>query len=106
MAELTLTESQNGRDFAVGVGDAIVVVLAENGGGHRWLPSSIDERFVVVESQQYEQRSDTIGSAGMAVWRLRAMGPGRTQFELKKARPWDPDGSIIARYSVTLQITG
>ena len=104
MAELTLTEAQNGRDFAIRVGDAIIVVLAENGGGHRWLRSSIDERFVVVENQQYEQRSDAVGSAGMSVWRLRATGRGRTQLELKKARPWDPDGSIVARYSVTLQI--
>lgn len=106
MAELTLTEAQNGGDFTIGVGDTIVMALAEDGGGHRWLRSSIDERFLVVESQQYEQRSDAVGSAGMSVWRLRATGRGCTRLELKKARPWDPDGSIVARYSVTLEITG
>jgi predicted secreted protein len=101
---LTLTEAQNGGNFTVGVGDTIVVALAENDGGHHWLRSSIDERFLVVQSQQYERRSDAVGSAGTSVWRLRATGRGCTRLELKKARPWDPDGSIVARYSVTLEI--
>lgn len=105
MAELTLTEAQNGRRVAVRVGDGITVSLPENAAaGYRWSIASLDESRVAVESQQYRPASDAVGSGGTAVWRLRATAPGATRVELKKSRPWEPDTSASERFAIELDV--
>jgi predicted secreted protein len=104
MAEVTLTEAQNGGRVAVHVGDTIVIALAENaGGGYKWSAASIDAERVAVERQQYLERGQAIGSAGTAEWLLRAKRPGPARVELVKSRPWKPD-EIADRFAVDLVI--
>ena len=85
MAELTLTELENGAQFIVRVGDAIAIRLSENSAaGYRWTVSSLDETRVAVTSQGYQATSAAVGGAGTAVWRLTAKLAGTTRVELEK----------------------
>lgn len=105
MAELTLTESQNGQRFRVSVGDLIVVDLPESSGaGYRWSSVALDERHLLVEQHGYVARGEATGSAGTSAWRVRAKHSGVVTLELIKSRPWEPDTPPAARFVVTLDI--
>src|SRR5512138_1489310 len=107
MAELTLTESQNGQRFQVKVGDLIAVDLPESSGaGYRWSSVALDERHLLVEQQEYVTRGEATGSAGTRAWRVRATHAGIATLELIKARPWETGKPAAARFAVTLEIVG
>ena len=53
MAEITLTEAQNGGTFTVRLGDAIVITLSENpSAGYRWSADS-DETVLALDGHDY-----------------------------------------------------
>ena len=105
VAELNLTEAEDGDQFTVRIGDAITIRLSENSAaGYRWMVSSLDETRVVVTSQGYQATSAAVGSAGTAVWRLAAKLVGTTRVELKKSRPWEPADSVNECFAVDLDI--
>ena len=103
MAELTLTEAENGGRFDVRVSDTIAITLPESSGGYRWDMVAIDENHLTVQSRRYEPSRAGVGSAGTDGWRLVARRPGHTRVELKKSRTWEADP--IGRFSVDLEIT-
>ena len=105
MAELTLTEAENGGRFTVRVGDTINIHLSENSAaGYRWTASSLDELRVTVKSHGYQATGAAVGSAGTTVWRVSASQPGTARVELKKSRPWEPADSASERFAVDLDI--
>jgi predicted secreted protein len=105
VAELTLTEADDGGRFALRVGDAVTLRLTENAaGGYRWSVVTLDASRVELEGQRYEASAAAVGSVGTAVWRLRAKQAGVTRLELRKARPWEPAEAASARFAVTLEI--
>jgi predicted secreted protein len=105
LAELTLTQAQDGSRLTVRAGDVITLHLPENSAaGYRWTVSSLDETRVAVESQSYQPVSAAVGSAGTAVWMLRAKRAGTTRVELKKSRTWEPADSAVERFAVELDI--
>ena len=105
VAELTLTEAEDKAHLTVCVGDTIAIHLSENAAaGYRWTVSSLDQTRVVVESHGHQPMSAAVGSAGTAVWRLRATRAGTTRVELKKSRPWEPADSASERFAVDFDI--
>jgi predicted secreted protein len=105
VAELTLTDAQNGGHFKVRVGDTIAICLPENSAaGYRWGVSSLDETRVAVTSQRYHATSAAVGSAGTTVWTLTAKAAGTTSVALKKSRPWEPAEAASQRFAVDLDI--
>src|SRR5262249_22020940 len=87
VAELTVTEVENGGRWKVGVGDMIVVCLRELAGtGYRWTVASLDQTCIRLVEQSYQSMSTAIGGTGVAVWRLETIRPGHTRVQLKKSR--------------------
>jgi inhibitor of cysteine peptidase len=105
VAELTVTEAQDGETFTVQVGDAILMQLPENAStGYRWAVSGIDEGCVRVEDAGYRAVSPAVGSGGVASWRLRVLAPGETRVELKRWRAFEGESSVTERFSIGLRI--
>ena len=105
VAEFTFTEADDGAHVTVGVGDAITIDLSDSSAaGYRWTVSSLDERYVVVESHSYRPTSAAVGSAGTAVWKLSTRRSGTTRMELKKSRPWEPADSASGHFAIDLNI--
>ena len=102
MAELVLTEAQNGGRFDVKVSDTIAITLPDGSGGYQWAMESLDESHLALEARKYQPAQGGIGSSGTDGWRLIARKPGRTRVELKKARSWESEP--IGRFSVELEI--
>jgi predicted secreted protein len=107
VAELTLAEANDGGRFSVGVGDAITIHLSENAAaGYRWSVVSLDDTHLTVEGQRYRAAGPGVGSAGTAVWTLRAKRPGTTRVELQKSRSWERGKAAAARFAIDLDIVG
>jgi len=105
VAELTVTEAQNGGRVKLRVGDTVVVSLSESpGAGYRWTVASLDETHIRVVEQSYQSMSTAIGGAGVAVWRLETTRPGRTRVQLKKSRPWESDDTASQHFVVDLDV--
>ena len=107
MADLNLTETQNGESFALRVGDPIVITLPENPStGYRWSTASLDDSVLSQEGHDFRPGGPGVGSGGTVVWRFRATHEGRTRLELKKVRSWETGQAPAAEFVVSLEVRG
>ena len=105
MADLNLTEAQNGGSFAVGVGDSIVITLPENPStGYRWSTASLDQNLLSQEAHDFHPGGPGVGSGGTVVWRFHGKREGRTRLELKKVRSWEAGAEPVGQFAVSLEI--
>jgi predicted secreted protein len=105
VAEVTLTEAEDGAHVTVRIGDVISVSLPENSAaGYRWTLAALDETRIDVKSHGYQATSDAVGSAGMAVWKLSPRRAGPTRLELVKSRSWEPAPAASQRFAVHLDV--
>ena len=106
MAELNLSEAQNGGSFAVRAGDLIVITLPENPTtGYRWSAGSLDSSLLSQEAHDFHPGAPGVGSGGTVVWRFRAKREGRTRLELRKVRSWESGTEPSGQFAVSLEIT-
>ncbi len=107
MAELVLTEAQNGGRFSLTVGDTILIGLPENAAaGYRWSTTTLDRQCLEIESQRYLKKSSAVGGSGLSEWRLRAKAAGTTRLALEKARPWSSADATAGEFAIDLEING
>ena len=106
MAELTLTETQNGGRFTIHVGDAIDLHLPENAStGYRWSIATLDRDRLSVEREGRRAGGGGVGGGGTATWTLRATTAGATRLRLTKSRKWETGKPPLEQFSVELEIT-
>jgi inhibitor of cysteine peptidase len=105
MGQVIVTKAQDGETLTLRVGDSLLLQLPENPStGYRWAFAAIDESLLAVEDPRYHAGEGSVGSAGVAVWTLRARASGKSRLVLKYWRHWEGDRSVIDRFSVTLDI--
>lgn len=103
MAQLTLTEADNGRQVPAHVGDEISLHLAENATtGYRWAVESHDTALTSIEARA-NYPNNAIGAGGEAIFRFRVTAAGAGKLALIYWRHWEGAGSIIRRFSVTIE---
>ncbi|CAN5554067.1 hypothetical protein BH10PSE4_BH10PSE4_19390 [soil metagenome] len=102
---LTLTEQDNGRRQVARVGDTVELRLSENATtGYRWALDAHDAAFLEALDETADYPSAAVGSAGEAVFRFRVARAGSGRLSLKYWRSWEGEGSILERFSVTLDV--
>jgi inhibitor of cysteine peptidase len=105
MAEVAVTQEDNGRVVSVKVGDTVSVRLPENPTtGYSWAIASIDAKRLEADAPTYQGGGVGLGTGGTRTWRLVARAPGRTRLGLKRWRHWEGDASVVERFAVTLDI--
>lgn len=107
---VVLTKANNGESINVGLGDEIVLRLAENATtGYRWAVVRADglaEQEVPGHSQPGPPEPDSlIGSGGLREFRFRAGTPGDGRLELKYWREWEGDSSVVERFAIDLKVS-
>ena len=105
MAEVAVTQEDNGRVVSVKVGDTVSVRLPENPTtGYSWAIDSIDAKRLEADAPTYQGEGAGLGTGGTRTWRLVGRAPGRTRLGLKRWRHWEGDASVVERFAVTLDI--
>lgn len=107
MADLILTQADDGGRFEAASGATLTVRLAENPTtGFRWAIDEAEETILALVRSELEQpHSPRVGQGGMRVLTFRAERPGTTPLHLKHWREWEGDRSVIDRFAVTLVVT-
>ncbi len=106
-SEATLTAADDGRSVDLRVGDRLVLRLHENAStGYRWTLDVDDARGPVLSVQAlgFQAASAAVGSGGDALWLLGAQAPGSVTLRFRRWRPWEGEGSVLQRFTVTLQV--
>jgi inhibitor of cysteine peptidase len=107
VADVVVTQRDNGGVVSARVGDHIVLHLAENPTtGYVWAVDALDESTLELESSDWQAAGPGTGTGGDREWRLAPRRSGTTRIELKRWRPWAGDASVIERFAVTVEITG
>jgi inhibitor of cysteine peptidase len=105
MAEILLTDGQNGGVISAKVGDVLTVQLPEiPTTGFRWT-SAAEFSGLTLEQDDFQLGApSSVGGGGLHRWRFTAKRAGITHLEFRLARPWE-SGSPKAVYRVQVQVS-
>jgi inhibitor of cysteine peptidase len=106
VAQLTITEVDQGKTLIVHSGSVIALKLTENSGaGYQWEIESLDSQLLELQSSTFSLPSNAeVGGGGERIMTFKMKATGTTQLQLKEWRPWEGDLSIVQRFNVVLQI--
>ncbi len=103
---ITVTDSDDGGDLRVRVGDTIEVHLPENAaGGYRWALDDDDNGPLECTGTGSNYAREAVGSAGEAVFAVRVRAAGDTPLRLTYGRPWEGEAGICKRFSIAVHAT-
>jgi len=106
VADVVVTQRDNGGVVSARVGDHIVLHLAENPTtGYVWAFDALDENTLELEGSEWQAAGPGTGTGGDREWRLGPRQAGTTRVELKRWRPWAGDASVLERFGFTVEIT-
>jgi inhibitor of cysteine peptidase len=104
MAEIELTEDDDGRTIKLRPGDVIVLRLAEvAGAGYSWQPQGSGEGVLTQTASSVLSASE-LGGASQRVLRFEAAGPGRAAVELAYRRPWETPSAAERRFRLQVEV--
>ena len=106
MAKHIFGEKDNGALVEVRRGAKITIELNENPTtGYRWMISSIDEAFLVLEGDAFvppDQKSP--GAGGLRRFFFRANSEGSTALTLINKRAWQSDNQAVGTFKLPIRI--
>jgi inhibitor of cysteine peptidase len=105
LANLDLTEEDNGREVSVRLGDEVRVSLKENPTtGYLWALASMLEGVLKLEESLFSAQSIGVGGGGTRRFLFRAIVPGRITLELRLLRPWESNVSPVERFDLIIVV--
>ncbi len=106
MAQVTLTQADNGKSVEVKTDGLITIRLSENPStGYRWGVDQVNSEVMTLENSDYAQTPGAaIGGGGERTFTFKALRAGNSPIQLKLWREWEGDKSIIQRFDVTIRV--
>ena len=106
MADLVLSEKDNGALVQASRGSKITLELEENPTtGYRWIVNGIDEIFLVPEGDAFLTGDQMgLGAGGVRRFFFRAKGTGYTSLNLINKRAQQSDNEAIGVFKLALRI--
>ena len=99
-----LTESDNGGELSVAVGDAIEIALPENPGtGYRWIVRAGGEPCLSLESERFERVGSMPGRGGVHHWTFKTVAAGSAAIEMSYVRPWEKNVPPARSFTIKLR---
>lgn len=100
--DVRLTETSNGEEVALAVGENFTIALPESPTtGFRWEFTKTGAPLCELLRDSFDADSQQIGGSGTHEWRFRADAPGTATIQMELTRGWDPK---IATHSLTLHL--
>ena len=106
MAQVELTQADQGKSIQVKPGDHVVIRLNENATtGFGWAIDQLNPDYVSLVNSDYAPASGTgIGGGGTRNFTFTALKAGTTVIQLKLWRKWEGDSSIRQRFQATIKV--
>lgn len=106
MAEVVITQTDQGNTIEVQQGDLIVIQIDENPTtGYRWELGAYGQQVVeFVDSDYQSPTSAGIGGGGTRSFRFRASTTGRSTIQLRLRRSWEPEDAFLETFDVNISV--
>lgn len=107
-AAVRLTETDNGGQVTLAVGEILTVTLASNPStGYAWEIAALDQ--TVLKNTDNTYQSDCLlpvpGCGGREVWTFEGVAPGTTTLRMEYRRPWETDSDPAETFEVEVTVT-
>lgn len=104
MAEVVVTQTDNGKSLELSLSDIVVVRLSENPTtGYRWFLEP--NEGVTLEASEYALASSSaVGGGGERTFKLRPTRAGNVAATLKHWREWEGETSVTEKFQLNLQV--
>ncbi len=100
--DVRLTETSNGEEVALTVGQSFAIALPENPTtGYRWEFTKTGAPLCELLGDSFDANSHQIGGSGTHEWRFRADAPGAATIQMELTRGWDRKAVM---HSLTLHL--
>jgi inhibitor of cysteine peptidase len=107
MADLTLTDGDDGKEFRVSVGDRIDLQLEENPTtGYRWVFESDSDLLEPGTDVFTLREASAVGGGGIRHLQFHAVRPGRCTVSLKLSRGWELEKRAVRQFAARIQVEG
>ncbi|WP_194834578.1 protease inhibitor I42 family protein [Nocardia sp. XZ_19_369] len=108
-AAVTATESDNGQERRLTVGQHLVVTLPANPStGYLWQISELDANVLQAQGDPGFETDPNVpvapGAGGSSVWTFAGKAPGSTKLSMQYLRPWEQGVEPAQTYSLTIKV--
>jgi inhibitor of cysteine peptidase len=101
------SESDNGREIEVPIGEIIEVCLRDNPTtGFKWSFKSSGEPACTLVTEFFSREGTSPGQGGTHHWQFKIVAPGRATIELVYTRPWQTGAPPARSYILKLRADG
>jgi inhibitor of cysteine peptidase len=106
MAEVVISQADQGNTIEVQQGDLIVIQIDENPTtGYRWELGAYGQPVVEFADSDYQSPTGAgMGGGGTRTFRFRAATEGRSTIQLKLRRSWEPEDVILETFDVNIWV--
>ncbi len=102
---MKLTENDSGRIVELRIGDELEVTLPGNPTtGYVWEASSLDPALLKQDNPAFLPADKSIGSGGLEVIKLLAIGEGSSEIKLIYHRPFEKNKPSVKTFAITIII--
>jgi predicted secreted protein len=102
---MKLTENNSGKTVELRIGDELEITLPGNPTtGYVWEVSSLDTALLKQENPAFLPADKSIGSGGLAVMKLHAIGEGCGELKLIYHRPFEQNNPPLKIFKITVII--
>jgi inhibitor of cysteine peptidase len=103
---IALTETDDGSQIRVQVGDAIELRLPEIAStGYRWSTEDLEPNIFGLNEAGADYPDEAIGARGYARFLITLRATGTGTLRLKYWRPWEGEASVQRRFVVDVEVT-
>jgi inhibitor of cysteine peptidase len=106
MAEVVISQADQGNTVEVQQGDLIVIQIDENPTtGYRWELGSYGQQVVEFVDSDYQSPTGAgMGGGGTRSFRFRASTAGRSTIQLRLRRSWEPEDAFLETFDVNISV--
>jgi inhibitor of cysteine peptidase len=102
---MKLTENDYGKTVEINVGDKLEIALPANPTtGYVWEVSSLDPTVLKQDKSEFLPGDKAIGSGGMEVIKLQAIGEGKSELKLIFHRPFERNKPPLKTFEASVII--
>lgn len=103
--DLRITESANGKNVDLRVGQRFIIVLQENPTtGFQWQFVENGKPVALLDRDFFKASSRRLGSPGLHEWLFHAVSPGQAKIDMRLVRAWD-QSTVTRAFSIRLRVT-
>ena len=105
MAEIRLTQADNGKTVTLSLGDQVLIQLTTNPStGFDWVTAQLDSSLLLESNRSYRALNDAMGSPNQLTICFDTVAPGTANVLLQYQRHWEKNVPPLQIFEIGIEI--